>query len=392
MVRLDGVRAIAALSVLCFHVWLYRARPSGPRTELVDQVLFHANTGLICFFVLSGFLLYSAFARAALSGGPGVELWGYARRRVARIVPAYWVCGLACIGLYAAVGYHAITPSVHDLPIFALFLQNYSLSTMGDLNPVMWTLCIEIAFYALLPVVGWVALRLGPGRIRAQVALVVGVIVVTPVWDLLVLENGWNAVAERALPAYLGSFGMGMLVAIWAQWRRSSPDPRALLGPRTTAALVVVALLVIVGDATWHENGWWLKEGIFRSYWLRPSLQLEVFGHLGEATGFALLIAAAACGSGPGVAWLGWRPLAALGAISYGLYLWHLPLLITMREAGLLPHALVPRMLTVLAVSTVAAAASWRWIERPCIERRWAKRPEPRRLPARTAPATESAG
>ena len=177
--RLDGVRALAALSVVCFHVWLYRFdRPRGERTELLDQVLFHASTGLICFFVLSGFLLYGAFARAALTGSEGVAVVPYLRRRAARIVPAYWVCGALSLVLFAAVGYGAITPAAHELPIFALFLQNYSLATMGELNPVTWTLCVEVAFYALLPLVGWLALRLGPGRVRAQVLLVVGLIAI----------------------------------------------------------------------------------------------------------------------------------------------------------------------------------------------------------------------
>jgi peptidoglycan/LPS O-acetylase OafA/YrhL len=366
--RLDGVRAIAALAVVCFHAWLYRVdRPHGDRTELLDQVLGRASTGLICFFVLSGYLLYGAFARAALSGGPGVALVPYLRRRAARILPAYWVCCAGCLVLYTAVGYRSITPSAQELPIFALLGQNYSLSTMGRLNPVTWTLGVELAFYALLPVVGWLALRLGSGRIRAQVMLVLALIALSPAWDLLVLARGWDRVTEQALPAYLGCFGLGMLVAVWAQWRRSSERANERVGARVTAALVAAAVLVVVGDGMVHENGWWLHG--FGESFLRPSVQLEALGHLGEAAGFALLIAAAACGSGPAVGWLGWRPVAALGVISYGLYLWHLPLLIAMREAGLLPESLAPRLLVVLAASVAAAAASWRWIERPWIER-----------------------
>jgi peptidoglycan/LPS O-acetylase OafA/YrhL len=377
--RLDGVRALAALAVVCFHAWLYRVdRPHGERTELLDQVLGHASIGLICFFVLSGYLLYGAFARAALTGGPGVALVPYLRRRAARILPAYWVCGAGCLALYAAAGYHSITPAAQELPVFALFLQNYSPSTMGRLNPVTWTLGVELAFYALLPLVGWLALRLGPGRIRAQAMLVLALVAVSPAWDLIVLAHGWDAVAERALPAYLGCFGMGMLVAVWAQSRRSSERAPAKLGPGATAALIAAAVFVVVGDGALHENGWWLHDGIFGESFLRPSVQLEALGHLGEAAGFALLIAAAACGSGPAVAWLGWRPLAALGVISYGLYLLHLPLLIAMREARLLPEALGPRLLVIVAVSIVAATASWHWIERPWIERRGPQQPQAR--------------
>jgi peptidoglycan/LPS O-acetylase OafA/YrhL len=100
-VPLDGVCAIAAAGVLCFHVWLYRAdRPRGTRTELLDQVMFHTNVGFICFFVLSGYLLYGAFVRAALTGGPAVVLGPSLYRRAARIVPAAWVCGAVSLVLY----------------------------------------------------------------------------------------------------------------------------------------------------------------------------------------------------------------------------------------------------------------------------------------------------
>jgi peptidoglycan/LPS O-acetylase OafA/YrhL len=382
MVRLDGVRAIAALSVACFHVWLYRSeRPRGERTELLDQVLFHASTGLVCFFVLSGYLLYGPFARAALTGSPGVAVGPYLRRRAARIVPAYWLCGAGCLVLYAAVGYHAITPSARELPLFALFLQNYSLATTGHLNPVMWTLGVEVGFYALLPVVGWLALRLAARGVRAQVLLVVSVIAVSPAWNVLALALGWEGLAPRALPAWLGCFGLGMLVAIYVQRRGS-----VRIGPRATAALVVAAAVVVVADAIWSENGWWLDEGIFSASFLRPSVQIAVVGHLGAAAGFALLVVAAVRGSGPAVRWLGWRPLAAIGVVSYGVYLWHLPLLLALRESGLLPSALLPRLLVVLAVALPVAAASWRFVERPLIERSRAKGRERRRMRPDTRP------
>ncbi len=371
MVQLDGVRAIAALSVLCFHVWLYRPeRPHGRRTELLDQVFFHASGGLICFFVLSGYLLYGPFARAALTRGPAVAVGPYARRRAARIVPAYWVCGAVCLILYQAVGYHAITPAAHELPAFALFLHNYSLATMGDLNPVMWTLGVEVAFYAALPLVAWAALRLVPARIGPQLALVGALIAITPVWDVVVLAQGADPLLTRALPAYLGSFGLGMLVAVWAQSRAAGGSSQRRLGPGLTAGLIALAAIVLIGDGMWEENGWWLRDGIFQDGILRPRVQATLVGHLWVASAFALLVAGAACGSGPAVRWLGWRPLAAIGTVSYGLYLWHLPLLLVMDRAGLLPAALPLRLVVVLAVSLAAAAASWRFVERPWIRGR----------------------
>src|SRR5437763_17055473 len=144
---LDGLRALAALSVLCFHAWLYGfPNPSGvSRDNVFDRVMFEMRLGLVFFFVLSGYLLYRAFARAALNADGRVDVRRYARRRVARIVPAYWVATLgAIVLLWGGRGTPGIRlPNASDLPLYAIFGQNYSLDTILRLNPVTWTLCAE---------------------------------------------------------------------------------------------------------------------------------------------------------------------------------------------------------------------------------------------------------
>src|SRR3954464_3295176 len=87
---LDGLRALAALSVVCFHVWLYRfPDPTRIRqSSLFDNVLSDFRLGLILFFVRPGSLLYRGFARAALRRAQPVDVGVYALRRAARILPA----------------------------------------------------------------------------------------------------------------------------------------------------------------------------------------------------------------------------------------------------------------------------------------------------------------
>src|SRR3954465_9507770 len=96
---LDGLRTVAALSVLCFHAWLYGFdHPYAiTRDSVFDRVMFEMRLGLVFFFVLSGYLLYRAYARAALTGAGRVDVRRYARRRVARIVPAYWLGALGAV-------------------------------------------------------------------------------------------------------------------------------------------------------------------------------------------------------------------------------------------------------------------------------------------------------
>ena len=198
-------------------------------------------------------------------------------------------------------------------------------------------------------------------------------------WYALDYAYGWGDIPRKTLPAYIGHFALGMLVALWLE-QRAVRTNRAFGAP-ATVALVVAGSAVVVLAGVWRE--------------LAPAgtLAQALFLTLTSAAGFALVIAAAAGGRGPSTAWLRHPVLTRLGLISYGVYLWHLPLLLVLRHAGLLPEPLAPRMLVVLGVTLIAAAASWRFVERPSIEwagrrrvvRRGSARPRTRR--AADAPA-----
>lgn len=368
---IDGIRGLAALSVLWFHVWLYREnRPQGHRTLVFDIVGFAAHLGLVCFFVLSGYLLYRAFIRAAL-GGPRADVGTYALRRAARIVPAYYVAIAGVLLLFAVLGPDNITPTARQLPLFLVFGQNYSMDTIMQLIPVAWTLCVEVAFYLVLPLIGLLALRIG-ARPRVQAALLVSIIALATIWNRIVLVQGWNDVVQKALPTFMGVFACGMLAALWIETRRRADAPA--LSARTTALLALTGTALVIGHALWmetpHDLGGW-----------RSPLR-----DLPAAAGFALVIAAVAAGRGPVLHGLAWRPLAGAGVISYGLYLWHLPILLAVRSAGLLPEPFAPRLGVVLGLTVLAAWLSWRFVERPAIA--WSHR----RAGTAARPARDRAG
>lgn len=348
------MRGVAALSVLAYHVWLYRSdRPRGGRTELFDHVMFNLHLGLLCFFVLSGFLLWRPFAGAALDGSRTVATLPYARRRLARIVPAYWVSIFGCLGLYALVGLDSMIPPLDQLPVFLLFLQNYSIDTLMGINAVLWTLCIEMSFYAVLPVIGLAAILLGRGRPVRQAALLLLLVAVTPVWNAIFWHEKSAEIARKSLPAYLACFAVGMLVALWVEQRaRHDREP---LGAFATAGLFLAGVGLVVLGGSWKESVGLLLD-------LRAP-----FINLVPSIGFALVVAAVAAGSGRWSRAPGVRPLAAAGVISYGIYLWHVPLILVLSEAGLLPFDLAPRMLVVLAASVAFGTASWLLVEKPAI-------------------------
>jgi peptidoglycan/LPS O-acetylase OafA/YrhL len=334
---LDGVRALAALSVVVFHSWMYRVgEPPGKRVALLDKVMFEANIGLICFFVLSGFLLHRPFARAALNNREPVNVSRYALRRMARILPAYYVSIVGCLFLYWAVGFDRLTPAAG------------------------------------------VAYRLGSHRISRHVAMLLGLVGLTVATNAFLHGTDGGELISKALPTYIGFFALGMLAATLVEWRASRQASAAPLGGRATGAIVVLGMVLVFAHAYRHETA-----GSFNTIW-------TTFGNLPAGAGFALLIAGAATGTGPALGWLSARPLVYLGVVSYGIYLWHLPLLLVVREAGLLPVAFVPRLAVVLALAIAAGALSWKFVERPAL--RWAgsrRRRERRRRvgSARPAPA-----
>ncbi len=120
------------------------------------------------------------------------------------------------------------------------------------------------------------------------------------------------------------------------------------------------------------------------------ALRLRIIRDLPAAVGFAAIVAVAS--ARPPRA-LGWRPLAWVGGISYGLYLWHVPVLLALRADGLMPVSPLGAFAVGLPVSLLLGWLSWRFIEAPAIA--WSRRatlpgggvsrPVPRT--ARTAPA-----
>jgi len=372
---LDGLRALAATAVVLYHAWLYA--PEGVRRSrpgLDDQILFEARVGLILFFVLSGFLLYRPWARAIATGSPLPSIRRYARRRVGRIVPAYLVSiAGAAVLLYTAAGTPGVRlPPAEMLPLFALFAQSYAPETAMSLSPVTWTLCVEAAFYLALPAIGLLAVRAAARRPSAQVAILASLAGLGVGWNALVHAQGWGVVATKALPGFLAYFAAGMAVAAWLETRtRRAGRPR--LTTTVTALLAVGGLVLVAANGYWHSSARYVD------------ISLAAAGDIVAAGGFALLVAACAAGAGPAVAWLGHAAPAAVGRWSYGLYLWHVPLLLFGRWAGVVPGGFTGAAAFMLVTGTLVGAASWALIERPALERMRARRDRSRL--ARPAPA-----
>lgn len=355
---LDGLRGIAALMVFAIHVWIYQLPNTVQlrRDSWEKTLLFEGRVAFVMFFVLSGYLLYRAFARAALRGGEHVNVRSYLVRRAARIVPAYYVAILGTLALLAIAGDVPGRRLVDggELPLFFVFGQNYSPDTLLKLNAATWTLSVEVAFYLLLPVVGWLALRLGAGSARRQALLLGGLAAAGLAWNSIDYAAGWGPVASHSAPSFLPYFACGMLVALLVESRRARGVPS--LGRAASAGLVAGAAALLVVNGFWHAT------------FAHDAIAMEVLADSAAAIAFAAVIASLVLGTGTGVTWMGIRPLAWMGEITYGFYLWHIPLLVCARGLGLLPGGVLSGFM-VLPVAIGFGAASWYWIERPFMER-----------------------
>jgi peptidoglycan/LPS O-acetylase OafA/YrhL len=353
---LDGVRGLAALTVFVFHIWLYGAK--GSKSDLSAQVFNEFRVGLICFFVLSGYLLYGAFARAARRQSGEVSMRRYLLRRGARILPAYYVSLVGSLVLLEAVSDApgVRLPDEGGFTLFFFFAQNYSDATIMKLNPVTWTLCLEVAFYALLPVLGMFAYHVAKGRRGPQVALLAGLVALGVGWNVVGYLGDWTQPATKALPAYLPYFAAGMLLSLLVEARKA--DGRELrLGPWATAATMALGVGLVIGNGWWHAT----SPGPARD------ALIMALHDIPAGIGFAFLILAVVAGRGLSLGWVRSRPLASLGIVSYGFYLWHVPLILFVKEmAAETPTALELAAL-VAPLALAAGTASWLWVERPLL-------------------------
>jgi peptidoglycan/LPS O-acetylase OafA/YrhL len=350
---LDGLRGLAALGVLTLHVWMFTVQRAHDPRELVSTLMGELRLGVVLFFVLSGFLLAGPWVAAALDERRTPRLGRFAVRRAARIVPAYWVAMLGSFWLLAGSGHH-YEVGLGQLPLFAGFGQNYVAATAGKLDPPMWSLVVEVSFYAVLPIAGWLLVR--AARRGRMVLACAGLAGLGLAWSAAGVALAWPDTAMATLPTFLPIFACGMAAA-------------ALLHRRAPSlvlwwALIAAGAGLVGANALWHHQGTGITGHVVRD--------------LPAAVGFAAIVAAVA--ARPPAA-LSSAPLRGLGTISYGLYLWHLPVLLWLQFTGLVGSGFVLPWVEVAALSVAVAIASWVLVERPVIEAAVGWRPWTRRVP-----------
>ncbi|HEY6396435.1 MAG TPA: acyltransferase, partial [Solirubrobacteraceae bacterium] len=234
----DSLRAIAALSVFLGHT-VTSTYTYAQHGNLFLVAVQTADQGVAVFFLISGFLLYRPFL-AARRTGRRYSVASFARRRVLRIVPAYWVALTILLVAGLAGG---VTTS--NWWVFYGFGQTYSASTIGHGIGVAWTLCTEVTFYGALPFLAIAAYRLGRGRssVRGDVALLLCLSVAS-----LAFRARFHAFADfPKISTLAGTFvwfalGMGLAVLSVVEEDRNGPSWFARVVTRCPTLLWGVAL------------------------------------------------------------------------------------------------------------------------------------------------------
>ena len=338
---LDGLRALAILSVMLYH-----AQVSWPRGGYL---------GVDLFFVLSGYLITTLLLEEW--GGRGaIDLKRFWSRRARRLLPALFLM-LAGVAAYAAL---LAPPSGlarlrGDALATLLYVANWRFAfthlsyfeQFGDSSPLthMWTLGIEEQYYLLWPLALLAGLRLAKGRLRpllagsllaALASALTMAALYRPGGDPSRLYYGTDTRAQALL--------LGGALAVVLALGEHRPLPRAVVQAAGVAGLgCFLAMLLLVPDtARW--------------------LYLGGFTLAAAACGLTVVVAAQ-----PG----GWlrrvfstQPLPAIGRISYGLYLWHWPLFVAISpdRSHLHGGSLVALR---MAATFVAAVLSYQLVELP---------------------------
>lgn len=388
LLGIEGTRAIAALSIVVYHVWLFGAvsSPHGLAMGPWSKFFFNLQAGVTLFFVLSGFLLYRPFAAAVIRAGPAPVAWAYLRNRALRILPAYWAILLAVALLID----HRLLRDPLTLLANLLFAQNYwPHSVMTGIIPA-WSLANEVIFYLLLPLLGGAAIlvrRAGASPITAAVVPVLALAALGLASKGVERLAHLGLIWQSAFPIRADWFAAGMgLAVVRILWE----DGRLHFGRKAAACALAGAAVVAAGGLSLYY-----KDTLTAVEYQTPI-----------AVACALLLACIifAPPRAPHVRVLTWRPMFALGLASYSLFLWHFPL-----EAWLLSHGVLldgnagflPNLAIVTTISVAASAATYLWVERPALSRKrtWqapavpspADGPEPARDGASTAVLAQAA-
>ncbi|PID70424.1 hypothetical protein CSB37_01915 [bacterium DOLZORAL124_38_8] len=341
---MDSLRGLAALLVFGFHFWGIFLRPTQTNTTDIFGFLTAGHLGVDMFFVLSGLLITLSFISTQ-------NIRQYFSKRIRRIVPLAWTCLIILFLIFQNFSLSAIK----DFWVHLGFGQSLIHEFYHGLNPVMWTLTVEMIFYLFLPLAFWI------GRKKQWIFW-------TFLSTLLVANFGYRYWVQDLFPVlnwservfvseqFWGRFDQffyGILLAFGVLYQQKLPN---LLKKNSLLWISLGLATMLLGFKLFAINGSAFRESI----WLQVGLH-SLFG-----LGFTLFLWGGILRPQP-------KPnhkstyLEYLGKISYGIYLWHFVILEATEKLTTNP---ITAGVISLCVTIVVSQLSWDLIEKPFLKQR----------------------
>jgi peptidoglycan/LPS O-acetylase OafA/YrhL len=347
----------------------------GPFSGRPASLLGHLEIGPAIFFMISAFLLYRPFVRAAFADAAPPTTRKFLRRRFVRVFPAYW----AAVVLLYALGWIHTHGWFHMFRVLTL-TQIYTQRGFFAIDVLVptWTLSTEVSFYVFL-VVWAMAMRRACStgrdpRTRLKVELAGCIILslfafffrVVVYHHVLFFGHALPEVAEHWLPGTLDLFAVGMAFAAIDAYARAHGNGAPRVGPIASDLCAVFAvfwffavpLFTNASEGITYSTGW--------DAYGRDFFQLLCSGFL--------LLPLAFIGSSGGLyrRFTELKPIAYIGLVSYGFYLWHDEWIVRAvqwsggRVALQAPYLLVG--ISAFALAVASGALSYRLLEQPLLE------------------------
>ncbi len=385
---LEGLRTIGVMALFFQHT----GYSTGLQTHSGFGWMGHFEIGPTMFFVLSAFLLYQPFVGANFSERAPQRWTRFIKARAFRVVPAYWITLTLLILFFRAQRNNPFSAGVkidgwRDGVAVYGFAQTYFPKYFFHGITSSYTLNAEVVFYLLVPVYAlvirhWASGRTREEKLRVELYGLAAVVVASFAWRAaielifrhqretlcLTPRSHISCAAIQWFPGYADYFALGMAVAVFAAWRshRGGDTPlMARIGAMPNRLWLAAGVLFVVYSATLGTHGLatpgplksearHLVNGLIALCLLLPG----VFGDQDRGA----------------VRWfLRWRPIAYIGLVSFGVYLWHQGFTDKAMEwTNSRPLHANFLLITGLAVafSVVSATLSWYFLERPINRRR----------------------
>jgi peptidoglycan/LPS O-acetylase OafA/YrhL len=315
---LDGIRALALVSIWAFHnwqqAWIDIDLHIGGWNYPLGNLQRKGFLALEVFFTLSGFCLFYPIARHLLEGARDFNAKDFYLKRARRILPPYFIL-MGAVLVFPMLSGSTFPPPpagemLQKVLVNATFTETVFQIGDGVFSSTAWTLCIEVQFYVVTPLIVWLYKK-------RPVATCLALIAVANASKFLLIfaEDGFAFWQRNFVVSYMDMFALGMLAAYALVWLRRRYDAGAYRPFMTAASLLCLPLI-------WQFHQWPWRPGF------PPQLDCDYYWYVVYRTPYSLVL----------VLWIvstclaherlsrkvyGNRAFVFLSGISYPFFLWH---------------------------------------------------------------------